>query len=119
MDRRMSVKVEEVRAALNEISDPCSCALGVPVGLADLGLIDSIIVDNSRVSVSLLTTSPQCMFVGHFVAEAERLINALPWVGQVSVRVRYELIWDDSRIEPRRREMLRWRLMRLPAQQPS
>ncbi len=33
---------ERIRAALNEVQDPCSVVAGVPAGIVDMGLVRSL-----------------------------------------------------------------------------
>src|ERR1700674_1639518 len=81
-----SERRRQVMAAINEIVDPCSAAVRVPIGIVDLGLLESVDLDGGRVSLDLLTTTPFCMYVGLFEEEVERRVSALPWVESVQVR---------------------------------
>ncbi|MCG8442306.1 MAG: iron-sulfur cluster assembly protein, partial [Caulobacterales bacterium] len=60
-----------VRACLNTIIDPCSEAAGAPAGLADMGLIDSIEIEEAeegaRVRIALCVTHPTCLMAGAFL----------------------------------------------------
>jgi len=103
------VRLDDVRAALNEVVDPCSAALAEPVGLSDMGLVEDIRVEGSHVEIVLIPTSPSCMFVGLFHEEAEKRVAALP--GVESVRVTLEegtILWDEGRMT----ESARARLVR-------
>ena len=55
-----------VREVINQVVDPCSASIGIPIGLVDLGLVRSVEVDNAAdrpdVIVRLRLTSPGCMF---------------------------------------------------------
>jgi metal-sulfur cluster biosynthetic enzyme len=103
----MSVAREaQVVAAVNEIADPCSCGVGVPTGIADLGLLERVELDGGSVRVVLTTTSPSCMFVGHFEEEIERRVGSLPWVDSVEVELDYGVMWDESRMSERARAEL-------------
>jgi metal-sulfur cluster biosynthetic enzyme len=92
-------------AVLDTIVDPCSRAFGHPVGLAGMGMIERVSVAGASVSVLLLPTFPDCLFRGHFEAEAERLLLALPWCREVSVAFcPADQSWDESRLGPAARE---------------
>jgi metal-sulfur cluster biosynthetic enzyme len=67
-------------------------------GLANLGLVESVTIEGGTVAVVLITTSPQCMYVGHFVEEPERRLRALPWVATVQLTLRYDIVWDEGRM---------------------
>ena len=89
----------QVLAAVNGIVDPCSAAVGVPIGIADMGLVERLELDGNRVELVLLPTSPHCMYVGHFEEEIESRVGALPWVEFVQVTLSdCTTIWDDSRM---------------------
>lgn len=87
-----------VLAAINEIVDPCSAGIGMPTGIADLGLIDRLEIDDGRVDVTLITTAPHCMFVGMFKEQIEHRVGATPGVASVRVTMNYETMWDESRM---------------------
>jgi metal-sulfur cluster biosynthetic enzyme len=98
VDGLTSERHREVLAAINGIVDPCSAAIRVPIGIADLGLVEALELDGGRVEVVLITTSPFCMFVGLFQEEVERRVSAMPWVESVHVRLNGEPIWEESRM---------------------
>lgn len=89
---------DEVIATINGIVDPCSQALRVPIGIADLGLVEALDVSGENVTIVLMTTTPFCMFVGMFQEEARRRVSTLPWVDSVQVQMKYDAIWDESRL---------------------
>lgn len=96
----------QVAAALNGILDPCSVASTVPIGLADMGLVKEIAIDDGHVSVILMTTAPHCMYVGHFTTQVEERLKELPWVTGVEVTIAYGAEWDEARMAPGARERL-------------
>jgi metal-sulfur cluster biosynthetic enzyme len=107
--RRVEQSVQEIRAQLNEIGDPCSVAQGVPMGLDDMGLVrDVAIDDDGNVAIDLRLTSPSCHIVGYFGEEAKRRVLALPGVRSVSVEVDLGLDWTPQMMsedaKQRRRE---------------
>jgi metal-sulfur cluster biosynthetic enzyme len=103
---------------LNAIVDPCSTASSTPLGLVDMGVIESVRVHGEGVHVRLMPTFPGCLFVGIFEAEAERRLLDLPWCEQVTVELvgAEEGIWTESRMSTSARERLaRRRRMRAGA----
>jgi metal-sulfur cluster biosynthetic enzyme len=93
--------------AVNEITDPCSAAMAEPIGIADLGLVDQIRIEEGQVEVTLLPTSPHCLFLGLFEEEIEARVRELDWVRSVDVRLfEGETIWDESRLTPSARTRL-------------
>ena len=77
---------------LEGIVDPCSKAVGAPVGLVSLGLVLDLSVHGAPgaaiVNVKLGITEPGCMMQGIFSATAAREIRALPGVADVVVEYR-------------------------------
>jgi metal-sulfur cluster biosynthetic enzyme len=99
-----------VRAAINTIIDPCSVALAEPVGLVDLGLLERVAVSGDAVEVTLIPTSPHCLFLGLFEEQVEERLSKLPWVRSVKVSLdEGETIWDKTRMAPQARERLQRR----------
>ena len=97
--------VDSLRAAadatwrvLEGIVDPCSQAVGAPVGLVSMGLVLDVSVSGAPgaavVSVELGITEPGCMMQGIFSTAAEREIRALPGVADVVVRIDHGHVWD-------------------------
>jgi metal-sulfur cluster biosynthetic enzyme len=98
---------EAVLDALEAIADPCSVALGKPIGLVGMGMIERLDIEGTVVRVAVLPTFPDCMFLGVIEAEIERLVAALPWCSGVAVRFcPAEQSWDESRMTPAARQLL-------------
>ena len=85
---------------LERIIDPCSKAVGAPVGLVSMGLVLDVSVSGAPeaaiVNVELGITEPGCMMQGVFSAAAERQIRALPGVADVVVRIDHGYVWDPD-----------------------
>ena len=101
-DRRAAVLI-----AIETIVDPCSRALGRPVGLVGMGMIAGLDEECGRVRVTVLPTFPTCMFRGVLEEEVEAVVRALPWCAAVSVRFAdAEYVWDESRLSETARATL-------------
>jgi metal-sulfur cluster biosynthetic enzyme len=88
-----------ILAELDEIKDPCSMASGVPMGLAEMGLIDTLDVSpRGEVVIRLRLTSPFCHMIGFFKTEAKRRVMALPGITSVSLSADNGLDWSPERI---------------------
>lgn len=88
-----------VRAALDEIKDPCSVASGTPLGLDEMGLVDSVSMSESGVvDIRLRLTSPFCHMIGFFKVEAERRVSALAGVTGVRLDGDNGLDWSPTMI---------------------
>ena len=91
----------QITAKLDEIKDPCSIASGTTMGLVEMGLLDTIGIDeDGAVLVKLRLTSPFCHMIGYFKKEAMRQIEALPGVTSVDLQADNGLAWSPSRISP-------------------
>jgi metal-sulfur cluster biosynthetic enzyme len=88
-----------ILAELDEIKDPCSMASGVPMGLAELGLIDTIdISPQGDVAIRLRLTSPFCHMIGFFKTEVQRRVMEVPGIASVSLSADNGLDWSPDRI---------------------
>jgi metal-sulfur cluster biosynthetic enzyme len=92
----------EVRAALNEIVDPCSRATGEPAGLVDMGLVRRIDVRDAgaRVEVVLALTEPTCLMGFPFLRSARERLSALPGVERVEVSLDPSFEWTPAELTP-------------------
>ena len=101
MPDAMNDRRAAILAQLDEIKDPCSVASGVPMGLAELGLIDTIDISaDGEVSIRLRLTSPFCHMIGFFKTEVQRRVAALPGITSVSFSADNGLDWSPDRIAP-------------------
>lgn len=100
------MKIEaEVRAALNEIIDPCSAAAGTPLGLVDMGIVRDVAVDGSTLRIELLPTFPACRFVPIFEAEIRKRLGDTRLTVSVDV-ADPSVVWDESMMSPSAVELL-------------
>jgi metal-sulfur cluster biosynthetic enzyme len=89
----------DVRAALNEIVDPCSAAMGAPAGIDDMGLIRDVdVADGGHVTVRIGLTEPTCLMGPAFVRSAEERLSALEGVADVDVALTSGLDWTPARM---------------------
>ncbi|QSQ21343.1 DUF59 domain-containing protein [Pyxidicoccus parkwayensis] len=96
----------EVRSRIQDIPDPCSCATGVPLGIGEMGLIQSVACTEGRVTVRLHITSPMCMMAAYFMREIEQRLVGQEGVASVHVEFDRELQWTPQDIHPDARERL-------------
>ena len=113
----------EIRRLLNTVGDPCSVANGVPMGLDDMGHVES--VDGSPdgdVQIKLRLTSPTCVMVSHFKGQAEELALTVPGVRSVGVSSDIGLDWSPDMMsasaQERRRAALHARGIPAGARRP-
>jgi metal-sulfur cluster biosynthetic enzyme len=87
---------DAVRLVLRKVKDP-----EINLNIVDLGLVYGIRVDGSKVSVDMTLTSPACPAGPQIIADAERVIKAMPGVGEVAVNLVWTPFWSPDLIEPR------------------
>lgn len=99
MPDRHSALRAQIAAELDHIKDPCSLAAGTPMGLAELGLVDTIEIDDAgAVLVKLRLTSPFCHMIGFFKTETAARVGAIDGVTSVELQADNGLDWSPSRI---------------------
>jgi metal-sulfur cluster biosynthetic enzyme len=100
----LACRRQEVLTHIDAIIDPCSGALGKPVGLVGMGMISRLSEDDGRVEVEVLPTFPTCMFRGVIEEQIEARVGALDWCRSVKVHfAAADRVWDESRMaEPAR-----------------
>jgi metal-sulfur cluster biosynthetic enzyme len=90
------VTEDAVRLALRKVKDP-----EINLNVIDLGLVYGIRVDANRVAIDMTLTSPACPAGPQILADAERVVKALPGVGEVTVNLVWTPFWSPDLIEPR------------------
>ena len=111
LDARDGHLIGEIYRVLDEIHDPCSTAMSIPMGLAEMGLIKHVHVSTGgHVEVTLRLTSPFCEMIGFMKTEAIRRVGALEGVAEVAVNHDSGLDWDHDLIAPQAQQRRRLRL---------
>lgn len=92
----MRVEVDDVLAAVDRVVDPCSAAMGVPVGLHDLGLVVDVQPADDRITVRLRLTSPCCAYGPQLAAAVAAEIAALPGHPVADVTIDHASMWTPA-----------------------
>ncbi|GAC1321664.1 MAG: hypothetical protein NVS2B16_23000 [Chloroflexota bacterium] len=92
----MSVNLEAVRAAAGSTPDP-----EIRVPIADLNLLDDVIVDNGHVTVYYHLTSPLCpsKFATHIGREIRRRVEKVTGVESCEVVIRDHFVRQKIQLE--------------------
>jgi metal-sulfur cluster biosynthetic enzyme len=107
-----------VRQATDEVYDPCGMAIGINVGLAEMGLVREIAADpvagGWHVRVRLRVTSPGCQYFFYFQQELERRLMGHAEVAAVDVEWDEQLDWtpEDLAQSARDKMALRQKMLR-------
>jgi metal-sulfur cluster biosynthetic enzyme len=81
----------KIHEALGKVIDP---ELGI--NIVDLGMVQEVEADGSRVAVSLSLTSMSCPFWELFVEQVRRAVGDVPGVGDVAVRFDRRRPWSPD-----------------------
>src|SRR5918992_7276 len=87
---------EQIRLALRKVKDP-----ELDLNIIDLGLVYGIRVDGNRVAIDMTLTSPACPAGPQIMTEVERVVKAMPGVGEVAINLVWTPFWSPDLIEPR------------------
>jgi metal-sulfur cluster biosynthetic enzyme len=103
-----------VRRALARVRDPCSVASATPMSLEEMGLIDTLTIDEDGVvHIRLRLTTPICLMVGVMTADIRDALAEISQITDVDVTTDSGLDWHPGHIQPaaaaRRRALLRER----------
>ncbi len=102
---------EAVIAALDNCFDPCCRERRISV--VDMGLIESIEIQDKRVRVEMVLTTGWCPFASRLLEMVEEEVGNLPGVDTVDVEVVWDPTWTPERMSAGAREKLRLPLERL------
>jgi metal-sulfur cluster biosynthetic enzyme len=91
-----AISTDQAKLALRKVKDP---ELGL--NIVDLGLVYEIIVTENNIHVDMTLTSPGCPAGPQIMTDAERVLQALPGVGDVEINLVWSPYWTPERIEPR------------------
>lgn len=105
-----SISEAEVRAALDEVRDPCSEVAGVPAGLCEMGLVHELDVtptpDGAVVHVAIRVTEPTCLMGPSLAVGARLRLAALAGVARFEVTLSDDNEWMPADMSPAYRARL-------------
>jgi metal-sulfur cluster biosynthetic enzyme len=88
--------LEQAKLALRKVKDP-----DLNLNIVDLGLVYDVRVVGNDVEVDMSLTSPGCPSGPEIMGDAERMLKAIPGVGNVTINLVWSPFWSPDRIEPR------------------
>ena len=95
---------EAVIRALDNCYDPCCQERRISV--VDMGLIESIRIEDRRVSVEMVLTTGWCPFASRLLEMVEEEVGKLSGVDEVDVEVVWDPTWTPERMSEGAREKL-------------
>ncbi len=102
---------DAVILALDNCYDPCCQERRISV--VDMGLIESIRIEDRRVSVEMVLTTGWCPFASRLLEMVEEQVGKLSGVDEVDVEVVWDPTWTPERMSEGAREKLRLPLEKL------
>jgi metal-sulfur cluster biosynthetic enzyme len=102
---------EAVIGALDNCYDPCCRERKISV--VDMGLIESIEIENRRVEIEMVLTTGWCPFASRLLEMVTEEVGALASVDSVNVDVIWDPTWTPERMSESAREKLRLPLEKL------
>ena len=90
--------------ALGDVYDPCCAERGLSV--VDMGLVEEVHVDGSRVRVDVVLTTGWCPFVTSLSTTIPDRLRRLDGVEDVEVNVLWDPVWTSDRLSPKGRAEL-------------
>jgi metal-sulfur cluster biosynthetic enzyme len=84
-----------IMEVLAEIAEPCSIAMRSPTNLRDMGLVESITIDGSRVVITLVLTDPSCVHFQSMSRYIQDAVGAMPGVENVAVLMSTTQLWTE------------------------
>lgn len=98
----MTVTLAEVHAALDRVVDPCSNAMGAPLGLHEMGLAHDVSLDVAAraVRVTMRVTSPCCAYGPAMAVAAQRELAALDGIDVATVEIDHGAVWVPTAMTP-------------------
>jgi metal-sulfur cluster biosynthetic enzyme len=105
MGRGVSPSREAVIGALDNCYDPCCRDRRISV--VDMGLIESIEIENRKVEIEMVLTTGWCPFASRLLEMVTEEVGALPTVDNVDVDVIWDPTWTPERMSESAREKLR------------
>jgi metal-sulfur cluster biosynthetic enzyme len=89
----MTISHEQITQALRDVFDP---ELGMSV--VDLGLIYDVVIEASRVRITMTLTTQGCPLHDAMTAWVRQAVGKIPGVEDVAVTITFEPRWTPDRI---------------------
>jgi metal-sulfur cluster biosynthetic enzyme len=97
---------ERIRAALQDVKDPCSIYNGTNLSIFDLGMTRNIRVDDERVVIELMLDDPTCAYSGMISHEVHQVVDPIVEGREVELTMVVDEYWTEDRATPKARTRL-------------
>lgn len=95
----IEIDVARLTTALAKVKDPCSLAMGRPLDIVSMGLVEDIMVDKGSVTVSMVLTDAACVFFRDISRFVEDVLREVPGVEEVDVQISSTTLWSPDRVK--------------------
>jgi metal-sulfur cluster biosynthetic enzyme len=92
-----ALDTQAILEALDRITDPCSVAMGRPIGIVGLGLIGQVQVEGDDVQIEMVLTDPSCAFHGPLTQAITDAVTSLG-ARHVDVTLAPDVFWTPDRV---------------------
>jgi len=100
VDQTSARDVAAIEKALEAVIDPCSKAIGRPLDIVTMGLVQEITMEGGKVTVTIILTDSMCYFFGDIERFVTDVLIDLPGVDEVDVQISKTTLWSSDRIRP-------------------
>lgn len=95
-----------LKARLATVMDPCSLAFASPISIVSLGLIESVEIAGSSVTVRLLLTMPACTMFGDIASQVRAALLEVDGIDDVRVELETGSEWSEARMSQATRDAI-------------
>jgi metal-sulfur cluster biosynthetic enzyme len=96
-----SITQADLIRQLRKVTEPCSIAMGNPVDIWQMGLIEGLELHDGHVRVTLCLTDPGCVHLTAMRRFITDVLRELPGVESVEVCQTTQTLWTPDRIRHR------------------
>lgn len=86
---------------LGKVVEPCSLAMGSPMSICAMGLVEEVAFDQGVVRVVLCLTDPACVNYSKICAFITDVLKELAPVERVEITQTTSVLWTPDRVNPR------------------
>jgi len=96
-----TIATTEVEKALALVIDPCSKAMGSPMDIVTMGLVERIDIDGGKVTITVILTDANCFFFNAIEQFVTDVVTDVPGVTEVDVQISSTTLWSPERMRRR------------------
>ena len=101
--QRSAPTIAEVLARLGGVIDP-----EVGIGIAELGLVYDVTVDDNEIIVTMTMTTPACPLGSYLEKSVETALADIAGPRLISIDLTFDPAWSPDMITPEGRQQLGW-----------